>query len=110
MFAVLRLCGYGKAIMRFSVLALDYDGTIARDGILNCEVRTTITEARASGIVVVLVTGRILSDLRQAVGDLRLVDAVVAENGAMLAFPSGRSRLLGHPPPPSSSKNFAAGG
>jgi hypothetical protein len=28
------------------------------------------------------------------------VDAVVAENGAVLAFPSGHSRLLGHPPPP----------
>jgi hypothetical protein len=85
--------------MRFSVLALDYDGTIARDGILDSEVRTAITEARASGIVVILVTGRILSDLRQVAGNLQFVDAVVAENGAVLAFPSGRSRLLGHPPP-----------
>ena len=89
-----------KAIMRFSVLALDYDGTIARDGILNSEVRTAITEARATGIVVIIVSGRILSDLKQAAGDLQFVDAVVAENGAVLAFPSGRSRLIGHPPPP----------
>ena len=86
--------------MRFSVLALDYDGTIARDGILNSEVRTAITEARATGIVVIIVSGRILSDLKQAAGDLQFVDAVVAENGAVLAFPSGRSRLIGHPPPP----------
>jgi hydroxymethylpyrimidine pyrophosphatase-like HAD family hydrolase len=85
--------------MKFGVLALDYDGTIARDGVLDLDVKAAITEARARGIVVVLVTGRILSDLKQAVGDLELVDAVVAENGAVLAFPNSQSRLIGHPPP-----------
>ena len=48
--------------MRFSVLALDYDGTIAVDGILDSDVRTAIAEVRAQGITVVLVTGRTLSD------------------------------------------------
>ena len=85
--------------MKFGVLALDYDGTIARDGVLEPEVKTAILEARARGIVVVLVTGRILSDLRQAAGDLAFVDAVVAENGAVVAFPNGPSRLIGYPPP-----------
>ena len=32
-------------------------------------------------------------------GDLRFVDAVVAENGAVLDFPNGHSRLLGNSPP-----------
>lgn len=85
--------------MKFGVLALDYDGTIARDGALDPDVRAAIMEARARGIVVVLVTGRTLSDLKQAAGNLEFVDAVVAENGAVLAFPNGQSRLFGHRPP-----------
>jgi hypothetical protein len=85
--------------MKFGVLALDYDGTIARDGALDPDVKAAITEARARGIVVVLVTGRILSGLRQAAGNLEFVDAVVAENGAVIAFPNGQSRLIGHLPP-----------
>lgn len=87
--------------MRFSVLALDYDGTIAEDGKLNEQVRAAIEEVRARGIVVMLVTGRILSDLQRVLGDLRLFDAVVAENGAVLAQPaSGRSVVLGQPASP----------
>jgi hydroxymethylpyrimidine pyrophosphatase-like HAD family hydrolase len=88
------------ASLKFGVLALDYDGTIARDGIVDSDVRTSIAKARACGIVVILVTGRILSDLKQVAGDLQFVDAVVAENGAVLAFPNGHSRLIGHPPSP----------
>lgn len=85
--------------MKFGVLALDYDGTIARDGVLDPEVKAAIMEARARGIVVVIVTGRILSELKQVAGDLGFVDAVVAENGAVLAFPNGHTWLIGHPPP-----------
>jgi hydroxymethylpyrimidine pyrophosphatase-like HAD family hydrolase len=86
--------------MRFSVLALDYDGTIAQDGALNERVRAAIKEVRSHGIAVVLVTGRILRDLQQRLNDLRLFDVVVAENGAVVLHPhSGRSILLGQPPP-----------
>jgi hydroxymethylpyrimidine pyrophosphatase-like HAD family hydrolase len=85
--------------MKFGVLALDYDGTIARDGVLDPEVKAAIVEARARGIVVVIVTGRILSDLKQSAGDLGFVDAVVAENGAVLAFPNGQISLNGLVPP-----------
>jgi hydroxymethylpyrimidine pyrophosphatase-like HAD family hydrolase len=60
--------------MKFSVLSLDYDGTIARAGKLDSDVRASIEEARARGIVVVLVTGRILSDLRQVAGGLDVFD------------------------------------
>jgi len=84
--------------MKFTVLALDYDGTIARDGWLDHDVKAAIAEVRASGIVVVLVTGRILAQLRQFTGDLNFVDAVVAENGAVLYFPGGSQRLIGRPP------------
>jgi len=87
--------------MKFGVLAVDYDGTIAQDGVLDPSVRAAILEARARGIVVVLVTGRILRELRRVAGELDWLDAVVAENGAVLTFPtSGRSAVLGPPPPP----------
>jgi hydroxymethylpyrimidine pyrophosphatase-like HAD family hydrolase len=86
--------------MKFRVLALDYDGTIAEDGKLNDEVRRAIEEVRQRGITVALVTGRILSELQRVMGDLDLVDVVVAENGAVLAYPAtSRYKVLGQPPP-----------
>jgi hydroxymethylpyrimidine pyrophosphatase-like HAD family hydrolase len=86
--------------MKFRVLALDYDGTIAEDGgKLSPAARSAIAEARKRGIIVVLVSGRILSELKQVAGDLQFLDAVVAENGAVLSFPNGYSRVVGHPPP-----------
>ncbi|MBZ5628405.1 MAG: HAD hydrolase family protein [Acidobacteriia bacterium] len=86
--------------MKFGVLVLDYDGTIAVDGVLDPDVRSAIAEARAAGVVVVLATGKILRDLRREAGDLGFVDAIVAENGAVLAFPgSGYSSVLAASPP-----------
>ncbi|HEX6810414.1 MAG TPA: HAD family hydrolase [Planctomycetota bacterium] len=81
--------------MKLHVLALDYDGTIAIDGALDPQVRLAIAAVRERGFVVVLATGRILDDLRCVLGDLTLFDAVVAENGAVIAFPAlGRSTQL----------------
>jgi hydroxymethylpyrimidine pyrophosphatase-like HAD family hydrolase len=85
--------------MKFSVLALDYDGIIARDGHADPAVLEAIREARSRQIVIALVTGRILSDLQRVLAEQGLFDVIVAENGAVLAFPSGRTRLLGRPPP-----------
>ena len=82
--------------MKFNVLALDYDGTIARDGILDSSVRSAIAEARREGVTVVIVTGRILADLERAAGNLHFVDAIVAENGAVLWFANGHSRQLAY--------------
>lgn len=87
--------------MRFRTLALDFDGTIALDGQLDPEVDRALEELGARGLTRVLVTGRILADLRCRLGHLRDFDAIVAEEGAVLAFPrSGTSRLLGRPPAP----------
>src|SRR5215469_3138029 len=85
--------------MKFRVLALDYDGTIARDSVLSADVKSSLAEARAQGIVVIIVTGRILSDLRSVSGDLDFVDAVVAENGAVLALPGAQPQVIGQLPP-----------
>lgn len=86
--------------MKFLVLALDYDGTIARNDVLDPTVRQAIGELRAQNIAVILVTGRILDDLRRVAGDLHFADAVIAENGAVIEFPdSGHSTIIGEPPP-----------
>jgi hydroxymethylpyrimidine pyrophosphatase-like HAD family hydrolase len=82
--------------MKFGVLALDYDGTIARSGALDPEVRTAIAEVRKRGIAVVIVTGRILAELEQVAGDLHFVDAVVGENGAVIWFANGHARQLAY--------------
>jgi HAD superfamily hydrolase (TIGR01484 family) len=75
--------------VKLSVFALDYDGTIAHDDRLNPAVRDAIARARRRGIRVVLVTGRILDQLRRVAGDLDVVDCVVAENGGIVYFPGG---------------------
>jgi hydroxymethylpyrimidine pyrophosphatase-like HAD family hydrolase len=81
--------------MKLSVLALDYDGTIAVDGRLESGARQAIAAARSNGVLVLLVTGRILAELTKVAGDLHFVDAVVAENGAVLHFPeSDHTRVL----------------
>jgi hydroxymethylpyrimidine pyrophosphatase-like HAD family hydrolase len=86
--------------MNLSVIALDYDGTIARGDVLDPSVRDAIAAARTRGVVVLLVTGRILDELRRVAGDLHFVDGVVAENGAVLHFPaSGRTSALAPPVP-----------
>ena len=87
--------------MKLTALALDYDGTVARQDILDADVRAAIASVREAGIPVLLVTGRILDDLRRVAGDLHFVDAVVAENGAILHFPdSGHTSLLAPEVPP----------
>jgi hydroxymethylpyrimidine pyrophosphatase-like HAD family hydrolase len=85
--------------MKLAAIAIDYDGTIAVDGVLDPSVREAIGAARQQGIAVILVTGRRLSDLRRVARDLGCFDVVVGENGAVLDFPaSGRHVAIGHPP------------
>ena len=60
--------------MKLSVIALDYDGTVTRNDVLDPSVRDAIAVARMQGITVLLVTGRILDDLRRVAGDLHFVD------------------------------------
>ena len=86
--------------MKLTVLALDYDGTFTRDDRPNASVLAAVADARRRGIAVILVTGRILDDLRRVAGDLRFVDGVVAENGAVIHFPgNGHTTLLAPPVP-----------
>ncbi len=97
--------------MKLTVLALDYDGTIARDDRLDPSVLDAIAEARRRGIAVMLVTGRRLDDLRRVAGDLHFADGVVAENGALLHFPdSGLTTTLAPRIPPEFAARLQASG
>src|SRR5688572_17023136 len=76
------------ASMKLSVIALDYDGTITRGDTLEPAVREAVGLARTNGIVILLVTGRILEELQRVAGPLHFVDGVIAENGAVTYFPA----------------------
>ena len=88
--------------MRYRVLACDFDGTLATQGVVNDEAVKRIKALRSTGRLFVLVTGRRLDDLMNAYADLTLFDRVVAENGAVVLDPStGKREVLGERPPPS---------
>src|SRR5262249_52734103 len=55
---------------------------------------------RQSGRRVILVTGRVLSDLETVFSHFELFDSVVAENGAILYNPSTREKQALAPTPP----------
>jgi len=80
------------------VVALDYDGTLTSDGRRpRPEVLTALQAARQSGLTVLLVTGRIMAELRESFPDVDdFVTLVVAENGCVLDGPTG-TRLLAPP-------------
>ena len=80
----------------FRAVALDFDGTLA-DGQVAPATVAALTGARARGIRVILVTGRIMSELRAAFPEVdEHIDAVVAENGGLLVTHGG-VRLLATP-------------
>lgn len=76
--------------MRYFALACDYDGTLARHGRVNDATLEALRRVRESGRRLVLVTGRILSDLARVFPYMDLFDRVVAENGGVLYRPATR--------------------
>src|SRR5262245_4657490 len=87
--------------MRFSLLACDYDETLARHGRVDETTVAALSRLAASGRKLMLVTGRKLDDLLQVFPDVRLFSRVVAENGAVSYDPATRAkRCLAEPPPP----------
>jgi hydroxymethylpyrimidine pyrophosphatase-like HAD family hydrolase len=90
-----------KAVI-LHALAVDYDGTIAENGRVHEATAAALARVRESGRRVLLVTGRMLPDLRHVCPDAeRMFDAIVAENGAVLYLPERREvKRLGDPPEP----------
>lgn len=86
--------------MRFQALATDYDGTLAHDGRIDPSTVAALERAKAAGRRLILVTGRVLPELREVCERLDLFDLAVIENGAVLYWPGTRqTRVLAHPPP-----------
>jgi hypothetical protein len=83
----------------FRAVAIDYDGTLADADRPHPQALAALAEARAAGRRVVLVTGRLLPDLRAGFPDVDdYVDVIIAENGAVLAR-GCQQRLLASPLP-----------
>ena len=82
-------------MVRFRVLACDFDGTIATEGVVAPATLTALERVRRSGRRLLLVTGRTGPQLEMVFGSWDLFDRVVLENGAVLLDPSaGTERLL----------------
>jgi hydroxymethylpyrimidine pyrophosphatase-like HAD family hydrolase len=87
--------------VRYLVLATDYDGTIAHDGVVSAATIEALARFRASGGRPILVTGRELPDLERTFTRFDLFDRIVAENGGLLHNPATRrERLLCAPSSP----------
>ena len=85
--------------MHFLLLATDYDGTLAHDGLVDQRTVTALERLRHSGRRIVLVTGRHLRDLHKVFPRLELFDRLVVENGGLLYRPeTGEQKLLCPPP------------
>ena len=85
--------------MLYHALAVDYDGTLATNGLVDDATLDALIRLRQSGRRIVLVTGRLVGPLLAAFPQVGLCDLVVAENGALLYEPDTRTeRPLVDPP------------
>ena len=86
--------------MHYLALACDYDGTLAKDGVVSPRTIDALERVRASGRKLLLATGRLLEDVQQVFPRLELFTSVVAENGALLYHPADSTeQLLAEAPP-----------
>jgi haloacid dehalogenase-like hydrolase len=93
----------------FQAVALDLDGTLA-DGDQLAETAMAAIKASRGELRMILVTGRVFSDLEAAFPGLRgELDAVVTENGAVLSTRSG-TRPLAAPLDPAVERALAERG
>ncbi len=87
--------------MQYHVLAADFDGTIAEQGVVPESTLEALHRLKDSGRKLVLVTGRRLEPLLELLPNIELFDQVVVENGGVLFTPSdGKETLLTTAPPP----------
>src|SRR5437763_199393 len=96
-------------IKPYQALATDYDGTLAHRGAVSAKTLAAIHRLRASGKKLLLVTGRRLEELKQVFPDIGLCDFVVAENGALLYWPTtGQIKVLAEPAPAAFAQELRA--
>ncbi len=89
---------------KITILATDYDGTIAHHGTVSDTTHNALQRWGQSGRLLFLVTGRELPDLAKVCPFIGLFHCIVAENGALVHRPkTGETTQLAHSPP----KTFA---
>jgi hydroxymethylpyrimidine pyrophosphatase-like HAD family hydrolase len=85
--------------VRFRALAADYDGTLAKDGVVAPSTLKALQRVKESGRRLLLVTGRVFDELLEVFPEVDMFDRAVAENGLILFRPAGSEVLsLGGPP------------
>ena len=90
-----------RRVMRYHVLAADYDGTLAHHGRIDDATWTALHRLVDSGRKLVMVTGRDLDEVVALLAEPALFARIVAENGAVVYEPATKEvRLLAEPPPP----------
>jgi HAD superfamily hydrolase (TIGR01484 family) len=80
--------------MRHRVLACDYDGTLATEGVISPAVVASLERISQSGIRLILVTGRTREELEGVFDPGHLFAALVIENGAVVIDSSGGEETL----------------
>lgn len=80
--------------MRHRVLACDYDGTLATEGVCSPATIASLERIAATGIRLVLVTGRTREELESVFDRSSLFAAIVVENGSVVIDAVGDETLL----------------
>jgi len=80
--------------MRHRVLACDYDGTIANEGICSPATIASLERIAATGMRLILVTGRTREELESVFDHSSLFSALVVENGSVVIDADGGETLL----------------
>jgi Cof subfamily protein (haloacid dehalogenase superfamily) len=94
--------------MRFSILALDLDGTLLTDDLhISERSRTAIRQARKQGVAVVLASARPPRSMRRYHQELSLETPLVAYNGALVWDVSAGGALF-HEPLPDAARALVA--
>jgi hydroxymethylpyrimidine pyrophosphatase-like HAD family hydrolase len=87
--------------MRHRVLACDFDGTLAIEGVCTDETIEALQRVAAAGMRLVLVTGRTWEELVDVFDPGTLFEQIVVENGAVVIdTASGHEQLLAPRVPP----------
>lgn len=86
---------------KYLALATDYDGTIAQHGDVTESTLAALNRWKETGRKLIMVTGRELPDLQKVFPHTKILDCIVAENGALLYWPaSGEKKTLTTAPSP----------
>ena len=96
--------------MRYHAVACDYDGTLAKDGVLDETTLAALVRTKESGRKLLLVTGRELPDLRRVCPNLDLFDRDRAPAMPMPGASRNAARPVSEPgtsvPPDGSGSEF----